>query len=114
MLQQLLSQQFESFEGPAHLLPWRKVNEQHISKMLDLESDESKRAHERYKFSLLAWGIAFALILAFLAFLVFRLADSNAELLKDIIGKFLAFAGGFGAGAVAAPYLRKKGKGGEE
>jgi hypothetical protein len=87
-----------------------KVTPAHIDKLLDNSEKDSEREHESEK-SRRWFHLGYAILsLAFLVFLFVYLPTVDKELLKQVIGALVVFAGGFGSGVGASKYLGKKNK----
>jgi hypothetical protein len=99
---------FASFFGQRPVFPpfMEKINEEHITKVLDYSDKEDQRAFEnersdrRYDFARLAvFCIVFLVVFLFLTVYV---ADKDKELYKDIIkvglGLIAGLVGGYGYG----------------
>jgi hypothetical protein len=75
----------------------KKINEQHIDKLIQLSENESQRefqsAQADKKYNLL-YVLIFCLVFTFL---VVFLSDKNPELLKDLLKVLAGFIGGFGS-----------------
>lgn len=94
-----------SFSSPPHSPILKKVNEEHISKILDFSENDSKRTFEDAQ-TTKRYNLAYAILFCAVAvFLVIYLSDKNPELLKEILKLLIAFLGGLGAG-----YGLKRGK----
>jgi len=75
-----------------------KINEEHITKILELSRSEDEKSFEFAKQGRLFNLIFVIIFVALFIFLVTYLAKDNSELLKDIIKMVVAAIGGFGAG----------------
>lgn len=86
------------FSGPVTPPFLNKVNEEHISKVLEITDKDSQRTYDDAQSSK-KYSLAYV-VLSFLlfGFVIVFLADKNAALLKDILIILGVFAGGFGAG----------------
>ncbi|HPX75415.1 MAG TPA: hypothetical protein PLW77_02405 [Bacteroidales bacterium] len=104
--------QMQEFSGAMHVQDpvLSKINEKHIDKLLDIaqkEEDNSyKDAQSTKRYSL----VYFILIVIFISFLIFYLADKDKSLLLAIIEKGLYILGGFGGGYGFKAYLDNKKK----
>jgi hypothetical protein len=89
---------FMALSGPMMPPFLKKVNEEHISKVLELSDKESQREFELAQSSK-KYNLAY-IVLSFLlfGFIIVYLADRNPVLLKDILTVLGIFAGGFGSG----------------
>jgi hypothetical protein len=89
---------FMALSGP--LVPpfLKKINEEHISKVLEISDKDSQRAYDDAQ-ATKKYTLAY-IVLSFLlfGFIVVYLADRNPALLKDILIVLGIFAGGFGSG----------------
>lgn len=87
-----------SFASPGHSPILKKINEEHISKILDFSENDSKRVYQDAQ-TTKRYNLAYALLFCAVAvFLVIYLSDKNPELLKEILKLLIAFLGGLGAG----------------
>jgi thiol:disulfide interchange protein len=86
------------FSGPVTSPLQRKINEEHISKVLEIADKDSQRSYDDAQSSK-RYFLAY-IVLSFLlfGFIIVFLADKNPTLLRDILFILGAFAGGFGAG----------------
>jgi hypothetical protein len=85
-------------QADAEHFPWGHIHADHISEAQRERSKENGRTHWRQMAELGARVVLALAALGLLVFLVNRLADHNADLLKDILGKLFAFVGGLGLG----------------
>jgi hypothetical protein len=89
---------FMALSGPMMPPFLKKINEEHISRVLELSDKDSQRAFEDAQSSkkyTLAYVVCSFLLFGFI---IVYLADRNPVLLKDILTVLGIFAGGFGAG----------------
>ena len=96
-----------SMAGPMHPPFLRKINEEHISKLIECSEKDSQRDFEDTKSSR-RYALVY-LILSFIlfGFIVVYLADRNPDLLKEVLKISVIFAGGFGAGYGVKSYQGK-------
>jgi hypothetical protein len=92
-----------SMAGPVYPPFVRKINEEHISKIIEYSESESKRSYDDAR-SGRRYGLCYT-VLSFLlfGFIIVYLADRNPALLKDVLVVLGIFAGGFGAGYGVKP-----------
>jgi uncharacterized membrane-anchored protein len=77
---------------------FEKFTPDHITKFLDINSQDNENEHN-FKSSNRWFHLVYAIIfLGFLMFLITYLLPNNIDLLKDVIGAIVLFAGGFGGG----------------
>lgn len=95
------------FSGPVTPPFLNKVNEEHITKVLEITDKDSQRTYDDAQSSK-KYSLAY-LVLSFLlfGFVIVYLADRNATLLRDILVILGVFAGGFGAGYGVKAYKDK-------
>ena len=75
----------------------KKINEQHIDKLITFSENESVRGFQ-YAQSTKKYNLTYVLIFcAVFIFLVVFLGDKNPELLKDLLKVLVGFIGGFGS-----------------
>ena len=105
----LSMQRFSGSVSP--LSPIReKINEQHISKILEIAEKDDERAFvdtqsaRRYGF------FTFIVAILFLVFLTVFLVNKDVAVYQDIIKLLIIFGGGFGSGFGFKGYLDRKKK----
>jgi|SRR5215213_4902347 len=98
---------FMALSGPMIPPFLKKVNEEHISKVLDISDKDSQRIYDDAQ-STKKYILAYV-VLSFIlfGFLVVYLADKNPTLLKEILTVLGIFAGGFGAGYGVKTYKER-------
>lgn len=87
-----------------------KISSSHIDKLLDNSEKDSGREFELEKSRRWFHLVYTIFALLFLVFLFVYLPTVDKELLRQVIGALVVFAGGFGSGIGASKYLGKKGK----
>lgn len=107
-VRQLIVSFLANFSGSAHPPFLKKINEEHISKILDLSENESKRVFEDTQ-STKKYNLAYVLIFcALFVFSIVYLGDKNPDLLKEILKYLAVFAGGGGFGYALRAYRNKE------
>lgn len=87
-----------SISGPGHPPYMKKINEEHITKIIEFSDKDSQRDFEDAQSSK-KYRLAYVLIFCSLfVFAVVYLGDKNPELLKEILKYAAVFAGGGGVG----------------
>jgi hypothetical protein len=75
-----------------------KVNQEHISKILEIAEEDNKREFEDTKLARIYNLLTLIIVLIFLGFLTVFLANKDLSTYQDIIRILIIFGGGFGAG----------------
>lgn len=75
-----------------------KIDNTHISKMLDIAEQDNKREYEDTKLARIYNLITLVIILIFLGFITVFLGNKDLSTYQDIIRIIIIFGGGFGAG----------------
>ena len=94
--------------GPAAHPLADKLNDEHISKILDIAKRNNDLARKDRKES--RWFAMFCVAgaVAFLVFLTMYLAKSHAEVYEELLETIIALLGGFGGGFGLKSYLDKR------
>ncbi len=88
----------ERYSGPIPPQFFEKINEQHISKILEITERDEERALENVKSSR-RYNLVYVLIfVGLLVFLTVFLVHEDTELYKEVFKLFIVFSGGFGSG----------------
>ena len=107
-IRKIVSMQVSSISGHRNNPLSAKINESHIDKILDLAGKDDERIHEDVR-EARKYNLVYVVIsLALFVFLTIFLANSNAELYKEILKLFAVFAGGFGGGFGVKSYIDRR------
>lgn len=87
-----------------------KINEEHISKILDIVEKDDERTFADAQSSRKYTLINTVIILTFFGFLTVFLVNKDVEVYREVLKLAIAFAGGLGSGFGLKGYLDKKSK----
>ncbi|MBD2039290.1 hypothetical protein [Microcoleus sp. FACHB-672] len=102
----------QRFSGPiSPLSPIRdKINEQHISKILEISEKDDERAFADTQSARIYGFLTFIVALGFLGFLTVFLVNKDVAVYQDVLKLLIIFGGGFGSGFGYKGYLDRKKK----
>ncbi|WP_276751644.1 hypothetical protein [Chlorogloeopsis fritschii] len=87
-----------------------KINEQHISRILDIVEKDDDRAFADTQSARLYNLITIIIFLVFFGFLTYFLVNKDVVVYQDILKIIIIFGGGFGSGFGYKGYIDRKRK----
>jgi hypothetical protein len=87
-----------------------KINEEHISKILDIVAKDDERTFADTQSARKYTLINTIIVLIFFGFLTVFLVNKDVEIYREVLKLSIAFAGGLGSGFGLKGYLDKKSK----
>lgn len=91
---------FASFSGSNQNPIFEKINSEHISKFIEIESDSNNRKFKD-KSSVRFYNLIYFFVgIAVFIFLIIYLSSDNTTLLEKILSHAFAFVGGLGGGYI--------------
>lgn len=87
-----------------------KINEQHISKILEIAEKDDERAFADTQSARIYGFLTFIVATGFLVFLTVFLVNKDVAVYQDVLKLLIIFGGGFGSGFGFKGYLDRKKK----
>ncbi|HEY9848568.1 MAG TPA: hypothetical protein V6D28_03850 [Leptolyngbyaceae cyanobacterium] len=87
-----------------------KINEQHISKILEIAEKDDERAFADTQSARIYGFLTFIVAIGFLVFLTVFLVNKDVAVYQDVLKLLIIFGGGFGSGFGFKGYLDRKKK----
>ena len=87
-----------------------KINEQHISKILEIAEKDDERAFADTQSARIYGFLTFIVAIGFLVFLTVFLVSKDVAVYQDVLKLLIIFGGGFGSGFGFKGYLDRKKK----